>query len=351
MFPDSLQQILARLAQGHSLSRLAQDYDRLSNAYRTQKAPRQFEPTEALAYALARMPATFAANQRAFETLHQRYPAFFSAIKTVADLGSGPGTASLALQHFSPIPRTYHLVERDRAMIALGQNFSPAFPHTSTIHWHNHLLSNPNLPVPIVDLIILSYSLGELSSTQQSILLALAWAKIRHGLLLVEPGTSVGARTIQVVREFAHHQSATILAPCCHAGVCPLAQLSDQPASWCHFSVRVARSALARQIKQASQGWEDEPFSFLALLKPASPLLTSLATLPSTAGRLLDQPIKTSRGLTFRLCGPHAHQPSDLPTLLPKKILSTQPHFRRLKRGDLLLPLPPTEESPPNNLV
>src|ERR1043166_10274342 len=61
--------------------------------------------TDALAYALARMPATYAAVTAGLNALCEARPEF--APKTLLDIGAGPGTASWAaagtfpsLQHF-----------------------------------------------------------------------------------------------------------------------------------------------------------------------------------------------------------------------------------------------------------
>ena len=76
--------------------------------------------------------------------------------------------------------------------------------------------------------------------------------------------------------------------PCPHQKPCPLP--SDD---WCHFTCRIARSRLHRQLKGADAPYEDEKFCYLAFGRSASNRAVS---------RVLRHPQIESGRITLRLC-------------------------------------------------
>ncbi len=77
--------------------------------------------TAALAYAIARMPATYAATRRALFALTQRAPDF--APRSLLDFGAGPGTATFAALSLWPSLEAVTLVEPNAHMRALAALF------------------------------------------------------------------------------------------------------------------------------------------------------------------------------------------------------------------------------------
>jgi len=74
------------------------------------------------------------------------------------------------------------------------------------------------------------------------------------------------------IREQLIEEGAFIAAPCPHQSDCPI--MDEAPKKWCHFSVRVERSKLHRQVKQdASLSYEDEKYSYIVASrhKPSAP--------------------------------------------------------------------------------
>lgn len=71
---------------------------------------------------------------------------------------------------------------------------------------------------------------------------------------------------------------AYVLAPCPHDRHCPMS--GD---AWCHFSQRLERSLLQRQVKKASMPFEDEKFSYVVLVRGERPELNHEAPMIHTA--------------------------------------------------------------------
>ncbi len=85
------------------------------------------------------------------------------------------------------------------------------------------------------------------------------WRRPLISWLVVEPGTPAGWSRILSVRAQLVAAGAHLVAPCPHALACPLT-----PPDWCHFSRRVARSRMHRQVKLGDVPWEDEKFIYIA---------------------------------------------------------------------------------------
>jgi ribosomal protein RSM22 (predicted rRNA methylase) len=113
-------------------------------------------------------------------------------------------------------------------------------------------------PLPSTDLVTISYLLGELAPEAAGDLVARACA--RAGVVLVvEPGTPAGHRRVIEARSVMIERGLRIVAPCPHAGACPMSARHD----WCHFASRINRSALHRRLKAGELAYEDEKFSYV----------------------------------------------------------------------------------------
>ena len=121
-----------------------------------------------------------------------------------------------------------------------------------------------------------------------------ALAASSTSVLVVEPGTPRGYAAVLAARVRALAAGWRIVAPCPHAGPCPLTA-----GDWCHAAVRLTRSSLHRRLKSGDLGHEDEKFSYLAVVAPGA---GDMAGEP--AGRVLRHPL-TRKGLVqLRLCTP-----------------------------------------------
>lgn len=118
-------------------------------------------------------------------------------------------------------------------------------------------------------------------------------ARAARTVVIIEPGTPDGYLRVREARDQLIAAGLRIAAPCPHDGTCPVVVGED----WCHFSARVSRSSLHRQVKGGSLAYEDEKFSYVAA--------TRVPVTPATA-RITRKP-QIRKGLVLLdLCGPAA---------------------------------------------
>jgi SAM-dependent methyltransferase len=183
--------------------------------------------------------------------------------RTVLDAGAGTGASALAACCVFPV-ETVTCLERNPFMRAAGERILAGARAGALIRaesrWLEVDLTRPD-PLPVrSDLVVASYVLNELSP-EDALRAALGmWAAAGHLLVLVEPGTPKAFAGLRALRQPLLDAGAHLLAPCPHQGPCPL-----PPEDWCHFTVRVARSRLAKALKGGDAPYEDEKFSCLIL--------------------------------------------------------------------------------------
>ncbi len=270
--------------------------------------------TDALAYALARMPATYAAVTASLNALREVAPQF--APKTLLDVGAGPGTATwAALESFSSL-QDFTLLDANPALRALALDFGRGSTRLRDLKYQRGEARAVLADAEPADLVVASYLIGELGAAEQRTIADLMWAKAQDTLLIVEPGTPAGYGRIIAVREQLIAAGAHVAAPCPHDGRCPLA-----PPDWCHFTQRLPRSQAHKQLKSAELPFEDEKFSYVALTR------APVARHPS---RVLAQPVVTKAEVTAKLCTPGGLAL----TKVPRRIKAPYARARRWRWGD-----------------
>lgn len=265
--PNELRLALEQELRGTEIARLANDAAALSARYRERRAPETLTPALAAAYALVRMPASYAATAAALGALAERLPNFAPA--SLLDVGSGTGAALWAAASVWKSLDGATLLERDQAMAALGRRLAAKGRRAlfGAAEWRRADLAGPWTAEPH-DLVTAVYVLGELSDGQRAELVRRLWERTSMALVLIEPGTPQGWATIRAAREQLRAAGAWLVAPCPHQGPCPL------PADdWCHFAQRISRSRAHRAAKGAALGYEDEKYSYVAAAKmPGEPI-------------------------------------------------------------------------------
>ncbi len=195
---------------------------------------------DALAYALARMPATYAAVAACLNALIEAWPDF--APQSLLDVGAGPGTASWAAREALPSLTAFTLLDVNSALRALALDLSRDSTRLGDLRYEPGQASTALAKAETADLVIASYLIGELGEAERKSLAQAMWAKTRDMLLLVEPGTPAGYARVLAARGQLIAAGATVAAPCPHDTKCPLS-----PPDWCHFSQRLpARAPTSR---------------------------------------------------------------------------------------------------------
>lgn len=285
--PKRLQAAIEREVERIDLKALIRAREDLTRQYRQAgEEPDMASEAHRLAYLLTRMPATYAALAKALEAIRDIQDWNFLSL---LDLGAGPGTALWAASEYFPSLQQATLIERDISLTTLGKRLAQEGDHPAlkTAHWLYGDLEQMT-EFPEHDLVVHSYSIGELKSDAVIPLMEQCWKATRKMLLVVEPGTPVGFERIRLVRSRLIDWGAHMVAPCPHTIACPMVG-SD----WCHFAARVERTSLHRKLKSGSLGFEDEKFSYVAVSKEPVLLATS---------RILSEPSRHSGHVNLKLC-------------------------------------------------
>jgi ribosomal protein RSM22 (predicted rRNA methylase) len=295
---------------------------RLSSAYRSGELPGDVldTPAAARAYAAYRMPATAAAVRAALLAagLDTQLPATTrpgppatdpgdpapaegtaraggaravgagSGGRTLVDVGGGTGAALWAVAATVPGIATATVLDRSPDALALGRELAARSPSelVRRATWTRGPVAGP-----AADLVTMAYVLAELPERAREDLVRSTDADT---VVVVEPGTPAGHGRVLAARDVLVGRGYRVLAPCPHDRTCPLAAGDD----WCHFSVRVPRSARHRRAKGATVGWEDEKFSYVVATRGAgTPAPGRIVRHPYLRKGLVEMPVCAPAGI------------------------------------------------------
>ena len=261
----------------------------------------------ALAYAISRFPACYAALHRVFRDIKTLTPAPWRPT-SMLDFGAGPATATWAVHdvffdandrsittneqkhNATPQQMTVTAVEPNGAMSWLGQAIQQHMMHVPlplplplpSIRWTSRL---PPPTTKRYDIVVAGYVLGEMrTAKERKKRVQDLWQRTEKFLVLVEPGTPSGADTIlharQTILDLNNDTNTSsssssssgskgyVAAPCPHDGPCPL---QSRP-SWCHFVQKFERTAAQRRSKAIAgrlppRSHQDERFSYVVMAR------------------------------------------------------------------------------------
>lgn len=320
--PASISASLAARLHGVSRSDAAQRSDTISKTYRAGGGSTTIRTeSDALAYALARMPATYAAVIASLNALQEIRPDF--APTSLLDCGAGPGTATWACAEAFETLESFALLDANPALRSLASDL--ARENDLAIAYTLGDAPTKIADAPSADLVIASYVINELTDTAREKLVAAMWVKANDTLVIIEPGTPAGYQRILDARTQLIRAGAHVIAPCPHDEACPLVK-----PDWCHFSQRLQRSRVHKQLKSAELPYEDEKFIYLAVSR------TPVAQRPS---RVLAQPVTTKIAITAKLC---THD-GVIAAVAPKRDKAIYGKFRKLDWGDAVFDSPSSE--------
>jgi ribosomal protein RSM22 (predicted rRNA methylase) len=259
--PFELREALENQLQDTNLKSMIADSQSISLRYRTRtgRGDRLLtRDSEALSYAAARMPATYGA---VYSALEQTIARVGRMPVTMLDVGAGTGAASWAASQLLSL-KDLTCLEREDAMRRLGSKLMEHGPQVlQEAKWLEFDLDADAVPCK-ADLVIASYILNEMSEDGRKRAVEKLWDAAGMILLIVEPGTPAGFSHVNDARRMLLSRGAHIAAPCPHGSECP--KNSDD---WCHFTCRVARSRLHKQLKGGEAPYEDEKFSYMAFIR------------------------------------------------------------------------------------
>ncbi|MFE1247455.1 small ribosomal subunit Rsm22 family protein [Streptomyces sp. NPDC058735] len=273
---ETLRAALAGLLDGLPPRQAAQAVERLIASYRgatPTDAPILRDRADVAAYAAYRMPATFEAVRCALAAFAEAAPAWVPGSHT--DVGGGTGAAAWAVRATWGGDRPVTVLDWAEPALALGREIAAADPALRDVTWRRTRIGAA-LCLESTDLVTVSYVLNELTAPDRDALVDAAAAAAR-AVVIVEPGTPDGYARLMEARDRLTGAGFRIAAPCPHSAACPIAPGTD----WCHFSARVSRSSLHRQVKGGSLAYEDEKFAYVAAARfPVGPAPSRIVRRP-----------------------------------------------------------------------
>ena len=209
--PAALRAAIARELEGRSRAGLADRTAATTAHYRAGRtsAAAIRDADDALAYALARLPATYAAAASVLGEAVDRAPDF--APRSLLDAGSGPGGGGWAAQDTWPSLEHVIWLDASAPFLELAKRLAADSPLASADVRRGDLNA---ADLPRADVVLASYALAEIAEADLVPLARRLWAACDGMLVLVEPGTPAGHARLLAVREALAADGAAILAPC-----------------------------------------------------------------------------------------------------------------------------------------
>ena len=194
MHPD-LTKALAVLLDGVSRKDLAAAAQHMSAGYRQGATSGTIvTPLQAMAYAVARMPATYAACAAVFARLAEVMPGF--APSSLLDVGAGTGAASWAAIAQWPGITAITMLDHNPALRTLARKLADDGPLAGA----EILSGDLKVEKPKADLVVASYVLAELPEEKVAAIATDLWPSTNTALALIEPGTPDGYARIRAAR-------------------------------------------------------------------------------------------------------------------------------------------------------
>ena len=315
VLPAELKAALEAKLHGLSRGDAAERSAKISQTYRSGGSSAAIRTeADALAYALARMPATYAAVAASLNALCEVRPDFVP--KTLLDIGAGPGTATWAAAETFSSLADFTSIDTNPALRTLALDLFGRGPRLSGVRYMRGDARAALAGAEAADLVIANYLVGEMDDAERAALADQMWAKTRDTLLIVEPGTPAGYARIIALRAQLIALGAHVAAPCPHDDGCPLAA-----PDWCHFTQRLPRSRAHKALKDAELPFEDEKFAYVALTR---------GPVGRHPARVLAQPEVGKVEVTAKLCTPDGL----VVAKVPRRAKADYARARRWRWGD-----------------
>ena len=283
--PEELKDSINRLLSENKFSDVIENAQTISNRYRKNdgKGKRLLtNESEAVSYAISRMPATYVAVYSAFKQILANYN---EKITSLLDVGAGTGAGTWAVNEIKNMSQITCL-EREKSMSNIGKQLMKNTV-LDNAQWKSYDVLQDEIAEK-ADIVLTSYMINELPEQERKNAVLKLWQATNKLMVVIEPGTPEGFKNILNIRKLIKEQGGYIVAPCCCNGECPIKE-ND----WCAFYARVARSSIHRQAKGGNLGYEDEKFSYIAVSK---------ISVEITGERILRHPQINSGFVKVKLC-------------------------------------------------
>lgn len=170
---------------------LQKDAENISLRYRNESGMGKrllTENSEAVSYAVVRMPATYSA---VYSALRNTLNLYDQEISTVLDVGAGTGAGSWAVASLLNLDKIICL-ERESAMLNLGSSLmaKSEVECLKNAQWKKVDVINDQI-LDRADLVICSYVLNEMEEEIRNTILEKLWNATEKLLVIIEPGTPV----------------------------------------------------------------------------------------------------------------------------------------------------------------
>lgn len=311
--PDYIQEYIEEKLKTVKLSNLLNTQRDITKNYKAEKVKQLNEEEFILVYLLTRFGNIFQVINDIFTKLEDKFD--FDNIKTILDVGSGPGTVLFPL-----IEKLYNL--EDITIIEKNRLFIKKFQELSKRSNNNILqkakvktedVTNYSFNLPKQDLVTASYMFNELSSENILNISNKLWNITDKLLVIIEPGSVKGFSNIKMIRDELIKKGAYVLSPCSHSNLCPM-----KDNDWCHFYKRIERTKIQRYLKEGTESFEDEKFSYIVLSK--------IPTVSHHKEVILRHPEYSKIGVKFNICSSEGIQ--------EKTYLKREDDFKSLKKLD-----------------
>ena len=289
--PEELQRFVDEQLEERTATDLRRSAGELSARYRasTASGPAARSADDIAAYAATRLPATYAAVAVALDELLRAGFAPVSQLDLGTGLGSAVWAAAIGVRRLAPARHGHRRGGRDaadggrrRGDLAVGRGAA------RRVAARRRGAGDAGRAVRPGDGVVRAERAAQPAAALA--LLSRVWSQTSGALVLVEPGTPADYERMMVFRRHLIGLGATILAPCPHDLECPMRN------DWCHFAVRLPRSAAHRAAKGAKRGFEDEKFTYVVAVRAADP--------DRGAPRILRHPLVRPGHVRFQLCDP-----------------------------------------------
>ncbi|MFN8672315.1 MAG: small ribosomal subunit Rsm22 family protein [Candidatus Sericytochromatia bacterium] len=259
--PEYLNEKVKAYSENKKLKNIFKNREQITKDYKELKNNSDPIKTEndLVSYLLSRLPSTYAVSYNVLEKLNEfeQFKNVSNEIKSIIDIGAGPATSTYACLDLFESIEELTLIERNNFFIEFAKNtLIDNFPSLKANIIKDNI-KNINFEKNY-DIAIISYVLNELEDNTKLKLINDIWEKTNF-LIIIEPGTPRGFESIRKIKNL---YKESVLAPCTHNLICPL-----EENDWCHFYKRIERTKEQKYLKNATESYEDEKFSYLILAK------------------------------------------------------------------------------------